>query len=73
MAICSRTAKERTPAEEHRMAQYSALHVVQKYSPATLKDVIRYSGLCEIRAQKALKDLENQKLIRKTPKGYVEK
>lgn len=56
----------RTPAEEHAMAEVSAFYVVQSYGAVTLKEVVRHSGLCEIRAKKALEDLTKAgKLLRR--------
>lgn len=49
--------KLRTAAEEHAMAKTSALYTVERLGSATVQDVMRGQGLCEIRAKKALEDL----------------
>lgn len=60
-----------TVADEHERARTSAFNVVFKNAPVRLADVIRLSGLVEIRAQRALKELLDQKFIRKSKNGYV--
>jgi hypothetical protein len=47
----------RTASEEHFMARTSAKYVVERHGPLTLAEVMRKTGLCEIRAKKALEDL----------------
>lgn len=47
----------RTPAQEHAMAKTSAFYTVDRSGPASVQDVMRAQGLCELRAKKALEDL----------------
>lgn len=39
------------------MAKHSAYVTVEQHGPASVDDVMREQGLCEIRAKKALEDL----------------
>lgn len=60
-----------TVADEHERARTSAFNVVFRNAPVRLADVIRLSGLVEIHAQRALKELLDRKFIQKSKKGYV--
>lgn len=59
-----------TPAKEHQMARVGARYVVEHFGPCGLKTVMRYSGLCEIRAVKALKELHSRGEIKKLKNKY---
>ncbi len=61
----------RTPAEEHRMAEVSALYVVEQNGVVDLRQVMRSSGLCEIRAKKALEDLTKAKVLERRGALYL--
>jgi hypothetical protein len=60
-----------TIAREHEQARTSAFYAVSRNSPVRLADVVRISGLVEIRAQRALKELVDQKFIRKSGNFFV--
>jgi hypothetical protein len=49
--------KERTPEEEHQMAQSSAYYVLQTQGAAEVALVCRFTGLAEINAKRALEGL----------------
>jgi predicted transcriptional regulator len=57
--------------KEHRMARDSALYVVQRFQPTTLQEVIRKTGLAEIRAARALSELVKKGSIEKHGKRYI--
>lgn len=47
----------RTAFDEHVMAKTSAYDTVEHHGPASVGDIVREQGLCELRAKKALEDL----------------
>jgi hypothetical protein len=63
--------KLRSAEEIHAMARHSALAVVGQHEPVTRQDVCRKSGLCELSAARALKELLEMGCIEWTPTGYV--
>lgn len=66
--------KQRTASEEHWMAQQSALYTVERTPGATLQDVMKQQGLCEIRAALALSDLvRHKKVVRIENRHYLPK
>jgi hypothetical protein len=62
---------ERSVAEEHQMACWSALCTVRSLGRATVEDVMRQQGLVEIRAKRALEDLVRDGKVRKEGGNYL--
>lgn len=60
----------RTVQEEHRMARHSVLVLLNVEDGIQLSDVRRKTGLCEIRAALALKQLVEMKKVVKSKKNY---
>ena len=65
--------KQRTAAEEHELAQHSALHTVRSLGRATVTDVVNQQGLAELRAKRALEDLLASGQVTKDGRYYVSK
>lgn len=55
---------KRTPAEEHMMARTSAKYAVERLGPLTLAQVMKKTGLCEIRAKRALEELVEKGVLK---------
>lgn len=61
---------KRKPAEEHMMARTSTKYVVERHGPLALAEVMRKTGLCEIRAKKALEELVDKGVLVKRKWKY---
>jgi hypothetical protein len=61
---------DRAVAKEHSMARVSAYETVRWLGVATMKDVMQYQGLCEIRAKRALEELVDDGTLMKDGHRY---
>lgn len=61
--------KMRTTEEIHGMARYSAKAIIEQKGPLTRQQVSQFTGLCELSAAKALKELVDSGEVEKLDDG----